>query len=419
MRPGAADPVRRPDRQDGLGLHLASSPRRTQPQKDSYKPFKQLHRRQGRSTRAPRSSRPSSSSASRPATRRTSPSSRSPVCSRPLVATPARSSRRRKAVADNVDKWFGEDWKDYGTVDGKFYAAPLGANVKSFVWYSPKMFKDKGWTVPTTLGRAASTLSDKIAATGIKPWCAGIGSGDATGWPVTDWIEDVHAPRPPGRTSTTSGSTTRSRSTTRGRRRRSTRSATILKNAKYVNGGFGDVKTIATTTFQDGGLPILEGKCALHRQASFYAANWPKGTDGRRGRRRLRVLPAAANDDYGKPVLGGGEFVTAFSDRPEVQAFQTYLSTDAWANAKAKATPPAAGSAPTRASTSTNLTSPIDKLVGRDPAGPERGLPLRRLRPDAGCRRRRLLLEGDDRLDHRARARRTPSTTSRTSWPTS
>ena len=31
--------------------------------------------------------------------------------------------------------------------------------------------------------------------------------------------------------------------------------------------------------------------------------------------------------------------MTAFSDRPEVQAFQTYLSSDTWANEKAKATP--------------------------------------------------------------------------------
>ena len=34
-------------------------------------------------------------------------------------------------------------------------------------------------------------LSDKIAESGAKPWCAGIGSGDATGWPATDWLEDV------------------------------------------------------------------------------------------------------------------------------------------------------------------------------------------------------------------------------------
>ncbi len=54
-----------------------------------------------------------------------------------------------KSVSDNVDKWWGEDWKSYGSVDGKFYAAPLGANVKSFVWYSPKEFAAKGWKVPT------------------------------------------------------------------------------------------------------------------------------------------------------------------------------------------------------------------------------------------------------------------------------
>ncbi len=62
--------------------------------------------------------------------------------------------------------------------------------MKSFVWYSPKEFKDNGYKVPTTLDELKA-LSDKIAATGKKPWCAGIGSGDATGWPVTDWMEDM------------------------------------------------------------------------------------------------------------------------------------------------------------------------------------------------------------------------------------
>ena len=75
--------------------------------------------------------------------------------------------------------------------NGKFYAAPLGANIKSLVWYSPQMFKDAGLAVPTTLDELKS-LSDKIAndGKGIKPWCAGISSGEATGWPVTDWMED-------------------------------------------------------------------------------------------------------------------------------------------------------------------------------------------------------------------------------------
>jgi hypothetical protein len=37
-----------------------------------------------------------------------------------------------------------------------------------------------------------------------------------------------------------------------------------------------------------------------------------------------------------KPTLGGGEFVAAFSDRPEVQAFQAFLASKEWANEKAK-----------------------------------------------------------------------------------
>ena len=57
------------------------------------------------------------------------------------------------SVAANVDKFWGEDWKGYGTVDGKFYAAPLGANVKSFVWYSPEHVRGQRLGGPADLGR--------------------------------------------------------------------------------------------------------------------------------------------------------------------------------------------------------------------------------------------------------------------------
>jgi len=94
----------------------------------------------------------------------------------------------------NVDTYYAPEWKTYGSVDGKFYAVPVGANVKSFVWYSPQMFADKGYAIPTTWDEMIA-LSDKIAAdnpgSATKPWCAGIESGSATGWPATDWIEDI------------------------------------------------------------------------------------------------------------------------------------------------------------------------------------------------------------------------------------
>ena len=37
-------------------------------------------------------------------------------------------------------------WKSYGSVNGTFYAAPMSANMKSLVWYSPKYFAAHNYT---------------------------------------------------------------------------------------------------------------------------------------------------------------------------------------------------------------------------------------------------------------------------------
>jgi alpha-glucoside transport system substrate-binding protein len=34
-------------------------------------------------------------------------------------------------------------------------------------------------------------LSEQIVEDGETPWCIGLGSGAATGWPATDWVEDI------------------------------------------------------------------------------------------------------------------------------------------------------------------------------------------------------------------------------------
>src|SRR3712207_2815121 len=61
----------------------------------------------------------------------------------------------------NVDEYWDESWKNYGSVDGEFYAAPLGANAKSFVWYSPSAFEEAGYEVPQTWDEMVA-LSDQI-----------------------------------------------------------------------------------------------------------------------------------------------------------------------------------------------------------------------------------------------------------------
>ena len=264
-------------------------------------------------------------------------------------------------TAANVDEFFDPAWKGYGSVDGKFYAAPLGANVKSYVWYSPKTFTEKGYEVPATWDDLMA-LTQKIAAddANAKPWCAGFGSGDATGWPGTDWLEDMML--------RTAGPDVYDKWVAHEIPFNDPQVATaldqagaILKDPNFVNGGFGDVNSIATTTFQDGGQPILTGGCYMHRQASFYAANWPEGTKvAEDGDVWAFYLPSNNADE--KPVLGGGEFVAAFADRPEVKAFQTYLSSSEWANEKAKSTPNGGWVSANKGLEIDNLVSPVDRL---------------------------------------------------------
>src|SRR6187401_1623755 len=129
------------------------------------------------------------------------------------------------------------------------------------------MFADNGWEIPQTWDDMLA-LSDTIAATGIKPWCAGIESGDATGWPATDWLEDVmlrtagpdvydqwvnheipfNDPQVLEALETVGG---------------------ILKNPDYVNGGLGDVQSIATVAWNEAANPIPDQQCFLHRAANF------------------------------------------------------------------------------------------------------------------------------------------------------
>jgi len=77
------------------------------------------------------------------------------------------------------------------TQDGKIWCVPYKADVKSTIWYPIKAFAAKGSTVPTTWDELIA-LSDKIVADGSNPWCVSAGGpGDATGWQLTDWIEEI------------------------------------------------------------------------------------------------------------------------------------------------------------------------------------------------------------------------------------
>lgn len=238
-------------------------------------------------------------------------------------------------VIDNIDEGWDPIWKEYATIDGTTYAAPLMASIKGYIWYSPTQFEDNGWEVPTTLDEMME-LSETIASdSGHQPWCVGLESGEATGWPGTDWIEDFVIRQ--------AGADFYDQWVTHGVPFNSPEVVTAfdsvgeyLKSDEMVNGGFGDVSTQISTPFQEAGLPILDDECSLHHQASFYETFWnPDGGDD------VTVAPDGdvfaflmppVNADDPQAVTGGGEFPVAFRDAEEVEAVRTYLSSALWAN---------------------------------------------------------------------------------------
>ncbi len=236
-----------------------------------------------------------------------------------------------EAVEANVDEFWGEDWKQYGTYNDVFYSAPLMASVKGFIWYSPTEFEEKGYEVPETLDELTA-LSEEIAADGEnKPWCVGLGSGDATGWPGTDWIEDFVL-RQAGADVYDQWVTHEIPFNDPQIVEAFDAAGEVLKNPDMVNGGLGDVSSVISTEFADGGLSILDGECSLHHQASFYEGFWPEGTEVAPDGDVFAFLMPSVEAGGETAVTGGGEFPVAFSEGEEIDAVRAYLSSDTWAN---------------------------------------------------------------------------------------
>jgi alpha-glucoside transport system substrate-binding protein len=257
---------------------------------------------------------------------------------------------------------YPEAWLEYGTIDGTFYAAPLGANVKSYVWYSPSYFEENNLEIPETWDDLLA-LTDEINGImpddGIsEPWCVGIESGEATGWVVTDWFEDIVL-RTAGAEVYDQWYTHEIPFDDPAIVAAGEEVEKILKDEDYVNGGYGDVRSITITAFSDGGLPILQNQCALHRQASFYANQWPEGTTVAEDGDVFAFYFPPLEADGERPVLGGGEFLAAFNDEPATLAVQRYMASAEYANTKA-----AIGDwiSPNLGLDVANVENPIDQL---------------------------------------------------------
>ena len=240
-------------------------------------------------------------------------------------------------LADGTADWIvdnyaaGQSWVDLGTYAGKdgtddLYGFFFKADVKSLVWYSPENFEDAGYEIPTSMEDLKS-LSDQIVADGGTPWCIGLGSGAATGWPATDWVEDMmlrtQAPDVYDRWVSNEMPFTDPAVVAA-----IEEFGAFARNDAYVAGGAG---AVATTDFRDSpkGLFTSPPQCYLHKQASFIPAFFPEGTVVGEDA-DFFYFPAYESKDLGSPVLGAGTVWTITNDSPEAQDLITYLrSTDA------------------------------------------------------------------------------------------
>ena len=215
--------------------------------------------------------------------------------------------------------------------EGKVWAIPMSTSVKSLVWYPKKAFEAKGYTVPKSQQELLA-LTDRIRADGTPPWCVGIESQSATGWPATDWVED-YVLRFGG-----------------GARYKQWTSHQIPFNDPVVQQAVDEIGkiwfaegnvlggrgSIASNNFATSGNPMFENppKCFMHRQGSFLAqaGNFPdrivQNIDAEAGVFPLPPIEAGA----GQPVLGAGDLAGLFNDNPDTVRVLEFITSKEFGN---------------------------------------------------------------------------------------
>jgi len=222
----------------------------------------------------------------------------------------------------------GQSWVDLGTyadANGNvdFYGFFYKVDLKSLVWYSPDNFADAGYEIPTTM-EGLLALSEQMVADGNTPWCIGLGSGDATGWPATDWVEDImlrtQAPE------VYDGWVNNSIPFNDPRIVNAIETFGVFaKNDAWVDGG---AAAVASTDFRDSpaGLFTVPPRCFMHRQASFIPSFFPDGTE-------MGVdadffyFPSFEGEDLGNPVLGAGTLWALTRESDAARVLIDFLTT--------------------------------------------------------------------------------------------
>ena len=220
-----------------------------------------------------------------------------------------------------LQAYYPDSWIELSTVNNEIYGVWYRSAVKSLVWYVPKQFEQRGYSIPTTWEEMIA-LSDRIVSEGGSPWCLGLESGNASGWPGTDWIEEIML-RTAGPDVYDQWVNHDIAFNSQPVKQAFDYFGEIVRSPGYLWGG-----TIGALSIPWGdspaGLFSDPPDCFMHRQGNFIASFFPSdvvlGED-------IDFFPVPTIDpQYDNALLVAGDIFSMLNDTPEARQLMTYLA---------------------------------------------------------------------------------------------
>lgn len=221
---------------------------------------------------------------------------------------------------------YSQKWLDLAEYEDGMYGLFISADVKSLVWYNPQQFEKKGYEVPETWDELKE-LTDKMIANGDTPWAIGLESGSASGWPGTDWIEDIML--------RTAGPEVYDKWvdhdipwTDERVKRAFEIFGEIAHNSKRVYGG---PTNVVSTNFGDSVNALFTDppRAYLHRQASFITSFIKDNNPNLEAGKDYDFFPFPSIDqENGTPMLGAADMLGMMNDTPATRKYMRYLASD-------------------------------------------------------------------------------------------
>ncbi|HEY0492601.1 MAG TPA: ABC transporter substrate-binding protein [Candidatus Dormibacteraeota bacterium] len=96
---------------------------------------------------------------------------------------------------NRLNREYGQPWLRLASVHGKLVAVFLKVSIEGLIFYNPKNLASSslGLGAPPRTWDEMMAVALKIASLAhTTPWCIGVESGSASGWPGADWIRDFY-----------------------------------------------------------------------------------------------------------------------------------------------------------------------------------------------------------------------------------